>query len=518
MSTGFFIVPSGTDLFGMAAADLKASLYPVAASPVCGLDPRPYDVYPVGTPVGVNLLPLDGIAALVAAAYSPARRIRTDYSGPILQVRRSSDNAALNIGAATAVQTRTNIAAVPANNGGGFSAAGITMTTLGTGTEFGLPYVEVRYAGTATANGTLFYAHSAGGVVNPTIHAVVTPGVTYTLSLGYRLVAGTAPAGVPEVRATWRNSTGAFISFSGSTAPIASAQLARIAVVAAAPANAAYVQPSMALLVVIGDTVDFTVRFYSPNVEQGVGNARPLLQRNVTEVVAGIGDLDVDALLAHVGSGSGFVTRLYDQGLNARDFVQSTPGAQPIIVRSGAVVADNTHPSMTFDGSATVMGATIPLVVETTALLVATNTPQAAGGSTHKALLAGNGTSFAAAGTQYGLSYSADATQFGVSLGNGTTEQRVAGANTVDGALQILGFDRAGNTTTVRRNGASIASGTQDRTTGFTNGYNLGADPSTTRYYTGRISEVYLVNNTLSTAQRQRLERGLGIYYGITVS
>ncbi len=63
--------------------------------------------------------------------------------------------------------------------------------------------------------------------------------------------------------------------------------------------------------------------------------------------------LDTSALLAHVGTGSGYVTKMYDQGgTSARDLIQSTLALQPPIVESGSVVTKNGNPAMRLNGSA----------------------------------------------------------------------------------------------------------------------------------------------------------------------
>ena len=58
------------------------------------------------------------------------------------------------------------------------------------------------------------------------------------------------------------------------------------------------------------------------------------------------GDLDTTALLAHVGSGNGFVTTWYDQSGNARNATQTTAGNQPQIVASGAVITEGGQPAI----------------------------------------------------------------------------------------------------------------------------------------------------------------------------
>ena len=104
---------------------------------------------------------LDQIATPAVAAYSQARRLRDGYTGALTRVRRSADNLERDIPFATNTQTRTNLAVVQPDNSGGVSVAGVTMTTIGTGTEFGLPYIDVRWQGTATVAGFLQFVSSA---------------------------------------------------------------------------------------------------------------------------------------------------------------------------------------------------------------------------------------------------------------------------------------------------------------------------------------------------------------------
>lgn len=49
------------------------------------------------------------------------------------------------------------------------------------------------------------------------------------------------------------------------------------------------------------------------------------------------GNLDVAALASHVGSNSGFITKIYSQTASSRDFVQATAGRQLRIVNAGTL-------------------------------------------------------------------------------------------------------------------------------------------------------------------------------------
>jgi hypothetical protein len=293
---------------------------------------------------------MDVLSVQPAANYELRRGSRS-YTGLNARVRRSSDNAEANFGFASATQTRTNLAAIPINNNGGSTAPGVTMTVTGTGTEFGQPYVDVRWQGTASAAEFLQFNHSAVGAFNPAIHAPVTPGLTYTTSIGFRLVSGTAPSGALFVRGKHCNNAGSFIGGTGVSLGPVTSTLQRGAAIGVAPANAAYIQPNIYISVNNGEVVNATIRFYTANVELGVGNARPLLQRNVPETIADIGELDAEALLNFVGNGSGVITILHDKSSNGRNATQTTPTAQPQIVSNGALIAINGRPALSFDGN-----------------------------------------------------------------------------------------------------------------------------------------------------------------------
>jgi hypothetical protein len=80
------------------------------------------------------------------------------------------------------------------------------------------------------------------------------------------------------------------------------------------------------------------VRRSSDNAEQNIGF-------NVGNT------LDTTALLAFCGAGNGFVTTWYDQSGNNRNVGNTAAVGQPQIVNAGAVLLENTKPTMRFDGS-----------------------------------------------------------------------------------------------------------------------------------------------------------------------
>lgn len=272
----------------------------------------PYFFVGQNNAVSVSYL-LSQLSVQPAAAYS-LRKLSIGYTGSAIRVRRSTDQSETDIGFATAIQTRTNLDPVPATDGDSRTSAGITRTVVGTGTEFGQSYIDIRWNGTATATVNLRYCSTPlTASPNSTTNALVTTGQTVTCSMGYRLVAGTFPAVTARLTQFFRNGT-SLAGEANSTLPsLPTATLQRSAVTSVVPATTNYVQNIFQMDGSIGLVCDFTMRFYAPNTELGTGNAQPLLQRNTPEVIANIDDLDAELLLTFVSGNNGFVTAMHDQ-------------------------------------------------------------------------------------------------------------------------------------------------------------------------------------------------------------
>lgn len=69
------------------------------------------------------------------------------------------------------------------------------------------------------------------------------------------------------------------------------------------------------------------------------------------------GTLNETALLAHVGAGSGFVSKWYDQSGQARDMAQATAASQPRIVNAGVIDRLSTRAAVRTDGVAQTMAS-----------------------------------------------------------------------------------------------------------------------------------------------------------------
>jgi hypothetical protein len=367
------------------------------------------------------------------------------------------------------------------------------MTTVGTGTEFGQPYIDVRWQGTAGGTAFLTLGHGPRGVFNPALQAPVTPGLNYTASVGYRLLAGTLPTTNLQIGALFFNASGAFISGPSPAIPAATAVLQRGAASGVAPAGAAYCQPIWRVLASSGTVVDFTMRFYTANVEQGIGNARPLLQRNVPETVAAIGELDAEALLNFVGNGDGFITILHDQSGNGRNAAQTTPAEQPRIVSNGAIETQNGRPVVRFDGNdiLNTPGFILGNTVVTVARRSATNQPVVEGqnvGSQDRGLwgLRAGGNDFT--------------THLNYGINGGPLNATNADGFPID-VLQIVSqtVAKGAVATTASIWGIGGGSGGYVRLNGF-------------------ISGLISLPPVLSTAERQLIERNRGAYYGIPIA
>jgi hypothetical protein len=192
-----------------------------------------------------------------------------------MRVRRSADDAQLDIPLATAVQTRTNLMPVPLVDNGP-PVGGITVTQLGSGVEFGQPYIDVRWQGTATASGALVFRQGPGGIYNPAVHAAVTPGLVYTASLGYRLIGGTAPTQQLSIRLIQRAANATGISFGTVyNLPAPTAALRRAVAMDVILSGVTYAHAQFGYSLAINDTVDVTLRLYANNLEQAIGNLRP---------------------------------------------------------------------------------------------------------------------------------------------------------------------------------------------------------------------------------------------------
>ena len=216
----------------------------------------------------------------------------------------------------------------------------------------------------------------------------------------------------------------------------------------------------------------------------------------------------VNASWSATRDGNGFDTTWYDQSGNGRNLTQATAGSQPSIVTNGVINTVNGKPAIQADGVNDVLSSagfinSVLLNSPMTFNYVHAGTNSSFGWS-------GNGINGAGGNPRLyflpsGLSYSA---------------LNVPGVTPILGP-QILGFTHDGvNSTSVRRNGVQLATGTQAvETVGFPIGGHLSVPfQAGGTFQAGLVTEGILFAAALSTADQQALERSQGDYFGITVS
>jgi hypothetical protein len=203
--------------------------------------------------------------------------------------------------------------------------------------------------------------------------------------------------------------------------------------------------------------------------------------------------LDVLALLVFVGNDNGFVTTWYDQSGNGRHATQTDPARQPQIVSAGVVLTKNGKATVLFDGS-------------NDSLLTAS-------AITSRSL---NGVFSFRTGTVFPNynsavsqnSFSDDKSFIGQAGTTNLRKQPLAGSViTING---IVGEDFSPIT--------SLKTVTYVFSSNVTSAILIGNEiGGTGRNWDGEISEV-TAESTLSTTDRQTLERNQGIYFNISVS
>ncbi|HEV7266499.1 MAG TPA: hypothetical protein VGN83_16490 [Falsiroseomonas sp.] len=158
---------------------------------------------------------------------------------------------------------------------GAYSApSGITRSILGTGREDGIDYVDVRYAGTATASGNIDL-NALADAQQPAASA----GQVWTFSSFARLIAGTLPEQL-QIRIQERDSSNvngsgsaAFVSITG--VPLAAQRTSHTRTLS--DAATAQIQVIRRIFIDSGVTVDCTIRHGWPQLEQGPFASAPIL-------------------------------------------------------------------------------------------------------------------------------------------------------------------------------------------------------------------------------------------------
>jgi hypothetical protein len=230
-------------------------------------------------------------------------------------------------------------------------------------------------------------------------------------------------------------------------------------------------------------------------------------QQDIASTIAG--DLDTTSLMNFCGSASCFVTTWYDQSGNGQNAVQAAAASQPRIVNAGTLEVEGGRPALRYTaaGQILVFPGMPSQTIQTTLSAVARQTDTAVmrhimgnrdpnGGRIIRSPVGGGG---------YQLS---NINGGGVTVTGSTLQQRII--TMVSGpSLQVLGALDGITTGPIGSNFFSSAGV-------FWIGGG-GATQSATGDWIGTISEAMVFNYSMSTANRQTLERSQGAYFGVTV-
>ena len=220
------------------------------------------------------------------------------------------------------------------------------------------------------------------------------------------------------------------------------------------------------------------------------------------------GDLDTAALLAHVGSGNGFVTTWYDQSGNNRHATKTTAGAQPRIVNAGVLDIANGKPAIRFNGSSMYLGGVSLPLSQLTLSSVLNDVTQAS--DIRYSIGTGSGTPGRGIFSSF---------QFSLNKSVGYIPD--AGVPVVQtGFLPTIGQSYVVSLTTTATASSIWVNGGNNATGGriTLNQLFIGQRGDSQWYYDGYNSETIVFPSALSTTDRQTLERNQGAYYGITVA
>ncbi len=214
------------------------------------------------------------------------------------------------------------------------------------------------------------------------------------------------------------------------------------------------------------------------------------------------GNLDTATLLAHCGANNGFVVTWYDQSGNGRDVTQATAANQPQIVGAGAVLTRNGKPTVVFDGTDGLTGASATFQTQSVGTVFKATTLSGITSLFRHQPGSGVETSWRFSGTNY--QYYRLPTVPTAPGGPGTgLPARIATAIASNGTNSQV-FQDGGLVGSM----AALNSGT---TTGsFFIGWN-----GSIEQFVGDLSEIIGFTNNLTVAQRKILEVDQALFYAV---
>lgn len=237
------------------------------------------------------------------------------------------------------------------------------------------------------------------------------------------------------------------------------------------------------------------------------------VRRSSDNVEADIGfrngvDLDTTALLAHCGAGDGFVTTWYDQSGSNLNATQTTATNQPSIVTSGVINLDSGKPTILYDG----IDDFFNIASAVNSSNISFNSVSKLGS---KSLAANSSYILGATSAFYGYDNEGFGVAFSSTTGgyfNSPTPTTVRLSTAIDTVTV------ASNVASLFRFGTAIGAPTVTIGANFQPVF-IGANVAgITGNWSGSMSEIVILSSTLSTTNRQLLERNQGLYFGITIA
>lgn len=207
------------------------------------------------------------------------------------------------------------------------SGAGMSQAVIGMGTEFGLPYIDIRVFGTPTGAGEAWIMSSA----NP----AAAQGQTWTSSWFVRLT-NSSPTGVSRiVTQGFGGGVDLAVTTFSPTSAIQRPMATRTFTDAATSNFKNYIQ----FVLTQNIAVDFTVRLYAPQAEQLASATSPILTTNATVTRAADSVSPSAAVIAALQVTSGWMlvkTPLGIQQINSYLVTREQSNANDVMMQAGS--------------------------------------------------------------------------------------------------------------------------------------------------------------------------------------
>ena len=162
---------------------------------------------------------------------------------------------------------------LPTNWSVASSVSGLSSQIIGTGTESGIAYIDIKWTGTPSANGTIQHTFESN------TNTAAVSGQSWTSAVYQRLVGGVIP-GTTSLLVVERSVANSFLASSSTNVTVTDSALINQRLAHSRTLNnalTAYVNSRLDVSVVSGVAVDFTFRIGLPQLELGAFATSPIL-------------------------------------------------------------------------------------------------------------------------------------------------------------------------------------------------------------------------------------------------